>query len=214
LASRDLRHDPGPRPAAPERSRWAAGPTSGVIVGLLAVIAVILVAAALRASAPVTLPLAFAYFLAVVVYPMQLWLAERLPDRVQGVSVLLTMLAVVGVLALALALLALALQLMVSGAPEHLDRLEQQFEAWRDWARSRNLPLPELGNGESIRALGQRLLSGLTSVGTISAFALLIFFFTLLMLLEERPRRHWTARVPMRCSMRSAASGRRCASIS
>ena len=160
------------------------------------------------------MPLAFAYFLAVVVYPMQLWLAERLPDRVQGVSVLLTMLAVVGVLALALALLALALQLMVSGAPEHLDRLEQQFEAWRDWAQSRNLPLPELGNGESIRALGQRLLSGLTSVGTISAFALLIFFFTLLMLLEERPRRHWTARVPMRCSMRSAASGRRCASIS
>ena len=47
-------------------------------------IAVILTAAALRASAPVTMPLAFAYFLAVLVYPMQVWLGDRLPDRLQG----------------------------------------------------------------------------------------------------------------------------------
>jgi predicted PurR-regulated permease PerM len=163
-----------------------------VIVGLLAVIAVILIAAALRASAPVTLPLAFAYFLAVLVHPMQTWLSERLPGRLQGLSVPLTMLAVVGVLALAVALLVLALQLMVGGLPEHVDRLGERFQAWRDWAQSRNLPLPDLGNGESLRALGERLLTGLTSLGTISAFALLIFFFTLLMLLEARAWRRKT----------------------
>jgi AI-2 transport protein TqsA len=193
LASRDLRPAPAPPPAAArQRLQWP-GSADGVIIGLLAVIAVILTAAALRASAPVTLPLAFAYFLAVLVCPMQAWLAQRLPHRLQGLSVLLTMLAVVGVLALALALLAFALQLMVNGAPQHLDQLEQQFQAWRDWARSHNLPLPDLGNGEGLRALGERLLSGLTSIGTISAFALLIFFFTLLMLLEASAWRRKTA---------------------
>jgi AI-2 transport protein TqsA len=191
LAATPLRHDPA-RPAQerpPERARLG----DHVAIGLLAVIAVILVAGALRVSAPVTLPLAFAYFLAVLVYPLQVWLAERLPGRVQGLSVLLTMLAVVGVLAIALSLLALAVQLMVSGLPAHFDELEAQLRAWRDWAAAHSLQLPEFGlDGQNLRALGERLLTGLTSLGTISAFALLIFFFTLLMLLEARTWRRKT----------------------
>jgi AI-2 transport protein TqsA len=68
------------------------------------------------------------------------------------------------------------------------------LQAWRDWAETRNLPLTDLGlNGESLRALGERLLTGLTSLGTVSLFALLIFFFTLLMLLEARAWRRKTA---------------------
>ena len=179
---------------AAEASTAGTQPGGRVVVWLLAVIAAILIAGALRASAPVTMPLAFAYFLAVLVHPLQVSLGDRLPQRLHGLAVLLTMLAVVGVLALAIALLVFALQLVVSGAPEHLDQLESRLGALREWARSHGIEFQDLGfDGESIRQLGQRLLSGLTSLGTISAFALLIFFFTLLMLLEARSWRRKTA---------------------
>ena len=193
MASRTLRHELPPSAEGPAAAPVRSWPASNVAIGLLAVIAVILTAAALRASAPVTMPLAFAYFLAVLVYPLQLWLSHRLPARLQALSVLLTMLAVVAVLALALSLLGLALQLMISGLPEHLDQIEQRFQALRDWAASHNVQLPGLGlEDESLRSLGQRLLSGLTSLGTISALALLIFFFTLLMLIEAHTWRRKT----------------------
>ena len=52
-----------------------------VAVALLAVITVILGAAALKASAAVTMPLAFAFFAAVLVQPIQAGLSERLPHR-------------------------------------------------------------------------------------------------------------------------------------
>jgi predicted PurR-regulated permease PerM len=56
---------------------------SKVAVGLLAVITVILCAAALKVSAGVTMPLAFAFFVAVLVHPIQTRLSEHLPDRLQ-----------------------------------------------------------------------------------------------------------------------------------
>ena len=52
-----------------------------VAVALLAVITVILGAAALKPSAAVTMPLAFAFFAAVLVHPIQTGLSERLPHR-------------------------------------------------------------------------------------------------------------------------------------
>jgi AI-2 transport protein TqsA len=175
---------------APARER----PGGQVVVWLLGVIAAILVAAVLKASAPVTMPLAFAYFLAVLVYPLQVWLGDRLPERLHGLAVFLTMLAVLAVLALAIGLLVFALQLVVSGAPEHLNQLESRLGTLRDWARNHGIEVQDLGlDGERIRQLGERLLSGLTSAATISAFAVLIFFFTLLMLLEARSWRRKTA---------------------
>ena len=178
----------------PDASTARERPGGKVVVWLLGVIAAILIAAALKASAPVTMPLAFAYFLAVLVYPMQVWLGDRLPERLHGLAVLLTMLAVLGVLALGIGLLVFALQLVVSGAPEHIDQLENRLGALRDWARNHGIDSQDLGlDGERLRQLGERLLSGLTSAATISAFALLIFFFTLLMLLEARSWRRKAA---------------------
>jgi AI-2 transport protein TqsA len=178
-----------------ERSTLARrGPDHDVVVWLLAVIAVILAAAALRASAPVTMPLAFAYFLAVLVYPLQMWLGDHLPARLRWLPVPLTMLAVVAVLAIALALLAVALQLAVRGAPQYLDLLEQRLVAWQDFANRHGVELPQgYGlDGENLRTLAEQLLAGLTSLGTISLFGLLIFFFALLMLLEAREWRRKT----------------------
>jgi AI-2 transport protein TqsA len=159
-----------------------------VVVWLLAVITVILAAAALKASAPVTMPLAFAYFLAVLVYPLQVWLGDHLPARLHWLAVPLTMLAVVAVLAIALALLAVALQLAVSGAPEYADLLERRLASLREFANRYGVQVPQgYGlDGENLRTLAEQLLAGLTSLGTISLFGVLIFFFALLMLLEAR----------------------------
>ena len=141
------------------------------------------------------MPLAFAYFLAVLVYPLQVWLGDRLPARLQGLAVLLTMLAVVGVLALALGpARRRAAADDQRRCPSTSISSSSGFEALRDWAASHNiqLPGPRARRREPARASGERLLSGLTSLGTISAFALLIFFFTLLMLLEARAWRRKT----------------------
>ena len=148
-------------------------------------ITVILTAAALKASAPVTMPLAFAYFLAVLVYPLQVWLGDHLPARLRWLAVPLTMLAVVGVLVIALALLVIALQIAVSGAPQYLDLLEQRLTTLQEFADRHGIQFPQgYGlDGESLRTLVEQLLAGLTSLGTISLFAILIFFFALLMLL-------------------------------
>jgi AI-2 transport protein TqsA len=171
------------------------GSDHDVVVWLLAIITIILTAAALKASAPVTMPLAFSYFLAVLVYPLQVWLGDHLPAKLRWLAVPLTMLAVVAVLALALALLAIALQLAVSGAPQYADRLEQRLTALQDFANRYGIQFPQdYGlDGESLRTLAEQLLAGLTSLGTISLFAILIFFFALLMLLEARDWRRKTA---------------------
>jgi AI-2 transport protein TqsA len=79
--------------------------TSKVLIGLLSVIAVILGAGALKASAVVTMPLALAFFVAILVHPIERSLAAHLPAKLEWLGVACAMLAVVGALALAAALL-------------------------------------------------------------------------------------------------------------
>jgi predicted PurR-regulated permease PerM len=170
--------------------------SNSAVVWLLAIIALILSAAALRASAPVTLPLATAFFLAVLVHPLQRWFDERLPAPISWLAVSLTMLAVVGVLALMIALLGMSLQTVVSGAPAYVDQLEDRFTALRDWANAHGIRVlhdGELGS-QGLREVGQRLFSGLLSLASISGFALPIFFFALVMLIEASTWRHKTER--------------------
>ena len=71
------RTDPQAQPAARRRQ---------AVVGLLAVIAVILTAAALQAAALVTMPLAFAFFVASWCIRSRSSLAARLPARLQWLS--------------------------------------------------------------------------------------------------------------------------------
>ena len=68
-----------------------------VIARLLAIIAAILVVAALKISAPVTLPLVVAVFLLVLTQPLRAWLRARTPG---WLAVSLTTLVVFGVAAI------------------------------------------------------------------------------------------------------------------
>jgi AI-2 transport protein TqsA len=183
-----------PRDPDPARGSGSARPTSKVVVGLLSVITVILTAWALKASAVVTMPLAFAFFVAILVHPIERTLAARLPRRLEWLGVACAMLAVVGTLALALSLIALALEPVVARAPQYADQLQGQWDSLRAWARDQGLAMPQASDLRSRLASGgmQGLLSGLSSAGEVLAFLALVFFFTLLMLIEASSWRRKT----------------------
>lgn len=180
-------------PAADRRPDAAREP-SKVVVGLLTVITVILTAWALKASAVVTMPLAFAFFVAVLVHPIERGIAARLPRRFEWLGVTCAMLAVVGTLLLALALVALALEPLVARAPQYTDQLQAHWESLRSWAEVRGLAVPQASDLRSRLASGgmQGLLSGLSSAGGVLSFLALVFFFTLLMLIEASSWRRKT----------------------
>jgi predicted PurR-regulated permease PerM len=169
-------------------------PSRRAVVGLLAVIAIVLVAAALRAAAAVMMPLAFAFFVAVLVHPVEASLAARLPTRLQWLGLVLSMLLVVSALALAVGLIWLTLPPVMERAPDYLDQFQDRFGALRTWAGQHGLSLPpdfDL-NGTLIRNGAQSLLWGLSSAGEVLVFLALVFFFTLLMLIEASTWRRKT----------------------
>ena len=134
VLSIERRADSAPRGAdekAPPRPARAEG---RAVVWLLALIALILSAAALRATMLVTMPLAFAFFVAVVMYPVEQALAARLPARLQWLAVLATMLLIVSAVAVAVLAIWLALLPVTERAPGYVDRLQEQIDAWRAWA--------------------------------------------------------------------------------
>jgi AI-2 transport protein TqsA len=187
--------EPDREPVAPEPDRGhSARPTSKAVIGLLSVIAVILTAWALKASAVVTMPLAFAFFVAILVQPIERTLAARLPRRLEWLGVICAMLTVVGTLALALGLVALALGPVVAGAPRYVDQLEAQWQSLSSWARNQGWAMPQGSEVWSTLARNgiQRLLYGLSSAWGLLAFLLLVFFFTLLMLIESSSWRRKT----------------------
>jgi AI-2 transport protein TqsA len=192
VARRQLRTEE----AQPERDRARTLERASMqraVNGLLAVIAVIAIAWALQWSSVVTMPLAFAFFVAVLVHPIERSLAVRLPHRLQWLGVVCAMLAVVAALLLALALLSFALEPVVARAPQYADELQGQWESLRTWARDHGLPLPQADDLRSTLASSvPRLLYGLTSAWTVLAFLLLVFFFTLLMLIEASAWRRKT----------------------
>jgi AI-2 transport protein TqsA len=179
----ELEPPPGPvRPAAPG------------LVWLVALIAVILAAAALRATMLVTMPLAFAFFTAVVMYPIEQALADRLPARLQWLAILLAMLLIVSVVAAAVAMIWLALLPVSERAPGYVDMLQQQLDAWGSWAGQHGFRLPadfDLA-GTVMSGGAQSVIWGLTSAGEVLVFLLLVFFFTLLMLAEAAAWRRKT----------------------
>ncbi len=162
------------------------GRGAGAVVWLLAPIALILCAAALKLSAAVTTPLALAYFLAVLMQPVQVWLRSKLPRWLRWLAVPLTMLSVVAVLALAISILSLSLEPVISRGPDYAQRFQDWLDGALGWASAHGVQLPQAGElgSKSLSTLAQHLPTGLNLVGGAAGLAVLIFFFALLMLLE------------------------------
>jgi AI-2 transport protein TqsA len=159
---------------------------------LQAVVVVVLVVAALKLSYHVTLPLATAAFLVVLLRPVQTWLERRVPVWVAFVGTVLVFLLVVAVIGGAFVL---SLKQILARGPELAQRWEQVSADAAAWAKAQNLPVPE-GGGD--KPMAQRLapLLGRTLTKVYGALALLGLVFALMLLaltevrdFQERVRR-------------------------
>jgi AI-2 transport protein TqsA len=182
-------------------------PTARLV--LLSVIAVVLVGWALHMTASVVIPVVFSVFLALLVGPVDRWVADRVSDGFKWLGHLAAMTAILLAVAVFVGSLWIAAQQVVSRFPaasEDIGRLLGQdgnaSDAGAGGATATSAPSPQDGGGfvsdlsEMVSgaggALGETLIgwaSGfagtvVSSTGTTVAAAVLVLFLTLLMLIE------------------------------
>ena len=149
---------------------------------LMAVIATILVVAALKATQPISMPLAFAFFIAILVHPLQSKLEKRLPRWLSLVLVLLLLCAIAGV---AVGALSLSGEIIEPKVPEYLDRLQEMAQTIRDWASDRSIPIPQFASGNSTsNQLTQQAIGGVRSFISVLSLTVLTISLLVLLLLE------------------------------
>ena len=140
---------------------------------LLAVIVVVVSLWGLKASASVTVPLAFAGFLIAVFWPMQRYLSRRMAS---GLAVLLTLLAFLLVTALFAGSLWYSGELVADKAGQYQDAFQQLTDRFRQLA-SRFGISAEGGSEETVGNALQRLASHVVSFSI--GFVLVVGFFVL-----------------------------------
>lgn len=150
---------------------------------LMAIIATILILAALKATQPISMPLAFAFFIVVLVYPLQSQLERHLPRWLSLIIVLLLLAGIVGLVQEALSISA---DIIEPKIPQYLARFQQVLETVRSWLSDRGLPVPNfnLQNNNTSLQLTQQAISGLQSFVSILSAAILIISLLTLLLLE------------------------------
>ena len=169
-----------PTPAAEFRSR--------AVIIILLVIAVILVAVALKETYVVTMPLVYAFFLAMLVRPVQVKLNHVLPYRLRWLSLVVTMLLILSVLAVAIIMVWISINLFgrtVSMYTERFSHYWDDFVAWTDYVGltiPRNFFESEAVHGVIV-GFGAYIVTSLWSLLVLLA---VVLFLTLLMLLEVR----------------------------
>jgi AI-2 transport protein TqsA len=168
---------------------------------LMAVIATILVVAALRATQPISMPLAFAFFIAILVYPLQRWFNRYMP---RWLSLVLVLLLLAGVMGLAVGALTLSAEIIEPKAPEYLNRLQQMAQSARSWAQSQGLPVSQFSSGQnSTNQLTQQAIGGIKSLlSALSLFVLVVSLLVLLLLEVNQYKKKVQQAFPSRTSDR------------
>lgn len=186
-----------PDPAAPTGPIDPRDPearaTQTTAVVLLAVIAVVLVGWALHATRIVTMPLAFAFFVVALVYPVEERLESWMPARLRWVSVVATMSLVLLVLAAGAALVWWSVQAVAAEAPAYVDRLQGMWDQTHDWLRSRGVPISDAPfAAEPVQTrVADLVATAIAWLYEMVGFLALVIFLALLMLLEAR---RWRAK--------------------
>ena len=150
---------------------------------LMAIIASILVVAALKATRSISMPLAFAFFITILVHPLQQKLATKMPRWLSLILVLLLLCAIVG---LAIGALSLSGEIIEPKLPQYLDRLKEIANMAQAWASDRGLPFPQL-TSQSVSAssqLTQRAIGGVNSLLSVISLTVLTISLLVLLLLE------------------------------
>ena len=149
---------------------------------LMAIIATILIIAALKATKSISMPFAFAFFIAILVYPLQQKLEQKFPRWLSLISVLLLLGAIVG---FAVSALSLSAEIIEPKVPEYLDRLQSMAQMIQEWARSRGLPIPQPNQSDGASSqLTQEAIGGVRSLLSVISLTVLTISLLVLLLLE------------------------------
>ena len=148
---------------------------------LIAIIAAILTVAALKATKPISMPLAFAFFIVILVHPLQSKLERHLP---RWLSLIIVLLLLIGVLGIAVGALSLSTEIIEPKVPQYLDRLQQVADMARSWASDRGLPFPQFSQSSgTLDRLQQEAIGGIkTFISALSSFVLVASLLVLLLL--------------------------------
>ena len=167
-----------PEKRLPKRGRFPK-PTSPVVV-LLAIIATILSVGALQATRPVTMPLAFAVLVAILVNPLRNWLNQRFP---RWLSLIIVLAAILAVLSLLGGLLSVATEQAAPQLPQYADRLEQTWQTASSWLQDRGFPV-QTGSSQTVwrEILGRAANSIRGLLGSASLGVLVLSLLALLLL--------------------------------
>lgn len=154
-----------------------------VIKRLLAVVAVVLVAGALKLTESVTMPLVFALFLVAVFWPLQLHIERYMP---RPLAMLVTLLVFLAAIALFVASFWWSGELLADNAPKYKQEFQHLYDALRRWAE----PITDLGEGAvnagpNVSDLAPNIVLALSDwIFSFSGALVLIIAFFVLGLLE------------------------------
>ncbi|CAO3459780.1 hypothetical protein [Azospirillum argentinense] len=157
------------------------------LLGLLAALAVLW---GLGAAAPVLIPLAGAFFVAVAVAPVGRWVRDRVPPRLALLGPLAAMLTVLLVLAVFAGGLWFIGQRVAGEVPRHAEELQRlwgQASGWIDGLRERFLGDSggdSDGGGGGAEALSGLVASVLAAAREAVSTVVIVLFLALLMLVE------------------------------
>jgi len=145
---------------------------------------------ALKVTRPVTMPLAFAFFIAVLVNPLQQWLERRFP---RWLSLGVVMVMLVAVLAIFAGAIELSLELIEPQLPQYADQVQQFWQSARIWLQNHGLPAGQGSQGNAaLSQVFQQVIGGARSVLTAFSLLILIASFLALLLLEGEKYRDRT----------------------
>ena len=153
----------------------------------------------LHATVDVTMPVALGFVLALLLYPVQREVAARVPPRLGWLGAVAAMLALLLILAAVGGFLWFSAGQVAKVSPD----FEKMYGHLQDWVERSGVSLPpfpgadEPGGeqtpaGDWVRQLGSTMFGFLSQATRVLALSTLVFFFTLLMLIEAK---EWRSRL-------------------
>jgi AI-2 transport protein TqsA len=164
---------------------------------------------ALGAMAPIAVPIVFSLFLALLVAPVDNWVKRHVPSRIGWLGHLAAMGLILVTLALAVALIGLAAQQLTQAFPLNEDDMTSMLPMGAPAEGSSGGVLPDAlrGFGDTLTQwIAQRAQNVVMAASAIVASAVLVFFLTLIMLVEA-PR--WRDKMATLLSKRAEQDGLR-----
>ncbi|MFC1713346.1 AI-2E family transporter [Candidatus Poribacteria bacterium] len=161
-----------------------------VIIGMLVVIMSILVVYMLRVARIVIIPLFFAFFAVMLVYPIQQRLNGLLPNRLHRLRPVLGAILLILITAMALTLCAgtiwLSVKMITDKVPQYSGKFLSYWNRFVTWAHGHELLGDQnvMQSGDVRSAMVKISAAVIRSIGSITAALAMIFFLALLLLLE------------------------------